>query len=213
MNDRSYFDPLGYESLGHSVIRALMASPANALDDIGSFTGVGIYALFYRGDFPSYAKLAEYNRNSEHPDEWPIYIGKAESGSGKRKGLEDIFGKTSVRALSTRIRAHRNSISQTPTLRTSDFSVRLLTMPPVWVPLAEAMAIRLFAPLWNATVDGFGNHAPGKGRAAGKRPMWDTLHPGRAWAVDLPQHQLELAQIEHEVGRRLEETYPHSWQV
>jgi hypothetical protein len=31
-------------------------------------------------------------------------------------------------------------------------------------------------------LDGFGNHDPGSGRYGGQRPLWDILHPGRAWA-------------------------------
>lgn len=42
-----------------------------------------------------------------------------------------------------------------------------------------------FAPIWNRTLDGFGNHDPGKGRRAGQRPSWDVLHPGRSWAERL----------------------------
>jgi len=48
--------------------------------------------------------------------------------------------------------------------------------------LAERFLIEHYRPVWNTVVDGFGNHAPGRGRASMKRPRWDILHPGRPWA-------------------------------
>jgi hypothetical protein len=56
----------------------------------------------------------------------------------------------------------------------------------VWTPLAERFLIEHYHPIWNTVVDGFGNHDPGKGRHAMKRPRWDILHPGRPWAALLP---------------------------
>ena len=55
----------------------------------------------------------------------------------------------------------------------------------VFIPLGESLLISHHKPLWNAVVDGFGNHAPGSGRAEGKKPMWDVIHPGRPWAAEL----------------------------
>jgi len=67
----------------------------------------------------------------------------------------------------------------------------------VFIPLGESLLISHYRPLWNAVVDGFGNHPPGSGRSTGKKPMWDVLHPGRSWAEDLkaactPEHVLSL---------------------
>ena len=47
----------------------------------------------------------------------------------------------------------------------------------------EASLIRKFQPLWNAIIDGFGNHTPGEGRFNQAKSGWDVLHPGRAWAA------------------------------
>jgi hypothetical protein len=51
--------------------------------------------------------------------------------------------------------------------------------------LGETLLISHYKPLWNLVVDGFGNHPPGGGRAKGKKPMWDVIHPGRKWAENL----------------------------
>jgi hypothetical protein len=49
----------------------------------------------------------------------------------------------------------------------------------------EAELIRRFQPLWNATIDGFGNHDPGAGRYNQANSDWDVIHPGRPWAKKL----------------------------
>jgi hypothetical protein len=44
--------------------------------------------------------------------------------------------------------------------------------------------IRKFQPVWNIILDGFGNHAPGKGRAAGKISKRDVMRSGRPWILN-----------------------------
>lgn len=46
----------------------------------------------------------------------------------------------------------------------------------------EAALIRYYQPLWNTTIDGFGNHDPGSGRYSQAKSDWDVIHPGRLWA-------------------------------
>jgi hypothetical protein len=46
----------------------------------------------------------------------------------------------------------------------------------------EASLIKLNMPLWNTSVDGFGNHDPGSGRYEQAKSDWDVIHSGRAWA-------------------------------
>jgi hypothetical protein len=48
-------------------------------------------------------------------------------------------------------------------------------------------------------IDGFGNHDPGKGRHAGLRPRWDTLHPGRPWAERLQPRDEDEKAIQREI--------------
>ena len=45
--------------------------------------------------------------------------------------------------------------------------------------MAERFLIEHFRPIWNVVLDGFGNHDPGKGRTAMKRPRWDSSHAGK----------------------------------
>jgi hypothetical protein len=73
----------------------------------------------------------------------------------------------------------------------------------IWIPLGEALVIAKFSPLWNNLIDGFGNHDPGKGRYAGLRPRWDTLHPGRKWAYKCQERSETLELIQREVMAHL----------
>ncbi len=84
--------------------------------------------------------------------------------------------------LSSRINQHTESISAAKNLSLSDFRCRWLVVDEVFIPLGESLLISHFKPLWNVVVEGFGNHDPGAGRASGRKPAWDVLHPGRAWA-------------------------------
>ena len=57
----------------------------------------------------------------------------------------------------------------------------------------EAALIRLYTPLWNSSIDGFGNHDPGKGRYNQAKSDWDVFHPGRKWADKCQgRHSTEL---------------------
>ncbi|MDN6478191.1 Eco29kI family restriction endonuclease [Corynebacterium variabile] len=181
------FDPLSYENLGESITRALDAVEPVKLTDLAKFPGAGIYALYYLGDFEPYRLLAEVNRNEETGPTKAIYIGKAEaenSRTGKTDQTSDAGAKPK---LYDRIQDHRKSIEAAVNLDVEDFMVRALTVAPTWIPLAEVVSIRVHSPVWNSiTVGGLGNHNPGSGRAKGKRSPWDTLHPGRSWAADIP---------------------------
>ena len=53
----------------------------------------------------------------------------------------------------------------------------------IWIPLAEALLIERFKPVWNHLIDGFGIHDPGEGRRKQERSKWDTIHPGRSFAA------------------------------
>jgi hypothetical protein len=88
-----------------------------------------------------------------------------------------------------RVREHHRSIDDTENLNAADFQVRLLVVMPIWIPLAEAMAIRRYQPLWNSELQGFGIHAPGSGRGLQQRSQWDELHPGRGFAAGLKRNE------------------------
>jgi hypothetical protein len=73
-----------------------------------------------------------------------------------------------------------------------DFQCRFLVVDDIWIPLAESMLIEIFRPAWNMVIDGFGIHAPGKGRYGQQRSVWDSLHPGRSWAERLPPNIVDM---------------------
>lgn len=54
-------------------------------------------------------------------------------------------------------------------------------------------------------IDGFGNHDPGKGRYNQMRSRWDTLHPGRSWAVKCKKRSETSKQIIGELEEFLRE--------
>jgi hypothetical protein len=175
MSDPTNYNPLDKVHLGESIIRALLDTVPEPLGDIQPFRGVGIYAIYYTGDFSAYQKLAE--RNMKGKFEMPIYVGKAVP-KGARKGIDTVIGKE----LYNRLKDHADSIKQSANLQLKDFYCRHLNIDDVWIPLGETLLIERFHPLWNLLVDGFGNHDPGAGRREGKLPIWDMLHPGRGWA-------------------------------
>lgn len=176
------YNPLDYVSISDSLAAALETSPLVTFDRIERFYGDGVYALYYSGSYGPYAPLSE--QNDLVPGSWPIYIGK--SAPSTRKGAS-VLGEADACQAGTGLynrvaRNHCKSIEQADNLSVGDFSVRLLVLSPIWVPLAESAMISRYMPLWNTLLDGFGNHAPGKGRAGSKLSVWDTLHPGRPWA-------------------------------
>ncbi|MBY4797667.1 Eco29kI family restriction endonuclease [Collinsella sp. AGMB00827] len=184
MKPRSY-NPLDYTSLSESIAHELMGSDVIPLDRIDKFYGDGVYALFYCGEFPAYAELSEANRKK--PGCLPIYIGKAAPRT--LTGHDPQVSTKDTPDMSTRLydrvaREHRRSIEQATNLDIADFSCRMLILNPVWVALTESALISRYIQIWNSVVPGFGNHPPGKGRAAGKISRWDILHPGRGRETD-----------------------------
>jgi len=171
------FNPLDKKNLGASVAEAMLEQTPQPLGELKQFFGVGIYAIYYVGDFEAYTPLAERNRNGTF--QAPIYVGKAVP-KGARKG--GGVGEVRSKALYDRLREHADSVQLAANLNIKDFFCRFLVVDDIWIPLGESLLIAKFAPLWNALIDGFGNHDPGSGRYKGLRPRWDVLHPGRAWA-------------------------------
>lgn len=172
------YNPLDKLNLGRSVANALLASELQALPP-DSFQGAGIYAIYYYGSNPLYQWISAYNNNPTMKELWPIYIGKA-GGSGSRKGSFDLVNTGN--ALFNRIRKHSYSIEAGAQLDLGDFKCRYLTIDSIWIPLGEQLLIQKFQPLWNHTIDGFGNNDPGARRKNQYTSPWDLLHPGRNYA-------------------------------
>jgi len=177
MENEQLFNPLDKRNLGKSVVEALLTTTERPLAAGESFAGAGVYAIYYRGDFPCYRPLSALNKVK---GAYPIYVGKA-IPKGGRKGTA-LDASLDSFSLSKRLQEHAASIISVPSLKIQDFSCRALVVDDIWITLGEAFLIQKFQPLWNQVVEGFGNHDPGAGRYVGKRPLWDELHPGRSWA-------------------------------
>lgn len=196
MSDTPY-NPLDKKNLGVSVADALLASPVSSLPPETSFIGAGIYAIY----FPAYAPIAERNREGRF--EAPIYIGKAIPAGARRGGG---LGLTTGPVLFRRLNEHAQSIAQAENLRLADFFCRYLVVDDIWIPLGESLLIERFAPVWNSTVEGFGNHDPGSGRYNSQRPLWDMVHPGRPWANRLRDNRRSAQHILDTLALRLSAT-------
>jgi hypothetical protein len=172
------YNPLDKRSLGQSVANALLRRPTEALQGVAAFNGAGIYALYYVGGFTPYRPISLANSTGQFKQ--PIYVGKAVPAGARKGGFG--LGANPGRVLFRRLNEHAESIRTAKNLSLDDFHCRYLVTDDIWIPLAEAMLIDIFNPIWNKLLDGFGNHDPGKGRYPQQRAPWDTLHPGRSWA-------------------------------
>jgi hypothetical protein len=169
------YDPLDYENLARSVVDALLTAEEESLPPSETFEGAGVYAIYYRGEFEGYHSLVKADPLP------PIYVGKADPTGARKGGGRMATG----RELYQRLTQHSKSISQAENIQLADFTCRYLVVVPVWITLAERFLVEHYKPVWNVAIDGFGNHDPGAGRRAMKRPRWDILHPGRPWAASL----------------------------
>ena len=154
-------------------------TPTHQLPPAESFEGVGVYALFYRGDFELYRSMANVNISS---CTLPIYVGKAVPPGWRTARTTQV---KIVRGLLGRLREHSNNIAQVGNLDPTDFQCQFMILDNIETDLisaVEANLIRLYTPLWNTIVDGFGNHDPGSGRYYQAKSEWDVLHAGRRWA-------------------------------
>lgn len=190
------FNPLDKKNLGESIVQALLESPLTRINEVEAFKGAGVYAIYYFGNFPHYVTLAK--RTNQH-GEPPIYVGKA-TPQGGRKG-SSLTSSLESEALHSRLKEHAKSIDSVEELKVADFWCRFIVVDDIWIPLAEALLIQRFNPLWNTVVEGFGNHDPGKGRYNGKRPLWDLLHPGRKWAKKCKPPRQSLDAVLSDVSR------------
>ncbi len=90
--------------------------------------------------------------------------------------------------LKQRLNEHARSISAAHNLDINDFTCKFLIIPHEQsevISVIESRLIMLLRPIWNSSVDGFGNHDPGKGRYNQAKSEWDKAHPGRSWVEKL----------------------------
>jgi len=172
----------------------MINTPMESLPPDEKFSGGGVYALYYSGDFPLYQKI--YSQNKE----LPIYVGKAVL-PGWRQGRDTV--KENDPALFRRLSEHSRSINAAKNLELAHFSCRFVVLKSQEADListVEAAMTRKYNPLWNSHIDGFGNHDPGKGRYEQAKSEWDVLHPGREWANRLKGNQPDRNKVKEKVG-------------
>lgn len=167
------FDPSNPNVAGRIVGITMIAQDRKPLANVERFYGSGVYAIYYNGKFPAYAKITK----REHP----IYVGKADPADQAAKTAMEQGDR-----LSNRLNDHRKNIAKAATtLRLEDFEYRAIVVQTGWQTSAEDYLIHLFKPIWNSEVGicyGFGKHGDDPGTRANLRSPWDTLHPGRDWA-------------------------------
>lgn len=187
---RSVFDPSNPKVIGRFTALAMVAQERVPLASIGQFYGSGVYAIYYRGDYPLYAPLSG--------SETPIYVGQAAPGEQGAHSARDQGPR-----LAARLNEHRKNVAKaTTTLDVNDFEARFLVVQSGWETAAEDYLIHLFRPIWNNETNllyGLGKHGDSATTRANKRSPWDTLHPGRAWAAKSTEDARSREQIVAEV--------------
>jgi len=185
------FDPTDPNLVGRMIALALTAQPPMSFSAIEGdrFYGAGVYALYYKGDLPEYARLKDLPH--------PIYVGKADPASPSSVNVVEQGER-----LFSRLRDHARSIRQARNLELSDFEVRYLVVAGNWQRAAEIFLIRLMNPIWNLEAKilfGFGKHGDSAETRANGRSPWDTLHPGRKFAEEIVEDQIPLDVIKSSI--------------
>lgn len=175
-------------------IRFFNGTPVHPLPPPARFRGTGVYALYYTGRKGVYSDYGRMNRTSyEHP----IYVGKAVPKGWRQARVTDD-PEAQATELQSRLREHSKNIEKVFGIELSDFSCRFVILEGAasdMIGTIEAALIKLHRPLWNTTMDGFGNHTPGKGRFEQAKSDWDVIHIGRTWAdkcTGIPHEPAEI---------------------
>jgi hypothetical protein len=177
----------------------LLKSPVHKLPLGIQCEGAGVYAIYYKGDFEHYKKLAALNKVT---CQRPIYVGKAVPPGWRQTRQSE----TVASSLCNRLREHGRGIESVKNLSVENFTCRFMILEGQesnLISTIESELIRRFIPLWNSVIDGFGNHDPGSGRYNQSPSEWDILHPGRIWAQRLtgkpPSRKNAISKIHHAI--------------
>lgn len=168
----SIFNPANPRTVGLFVSIALLAQEREPLGDVKPYYGSGVYAIYYKGDYPAYKPLVR----TEHP----IYVGKADPAVPDARTPEEQRDR-----LARRLRDHAKAIRRADKLDIDHFTCRQLVVASGLQVAAENYLIDLFKPIWNKEMKiayGIGKHGDAPTTRANLRSPWDTLHQGRAWA-------------------------------
>ena len=117
------YNPLDKKRIGEQIVAALLAQPIHPLPP-EKFIGAGVYALYYTGDFPSYALLSATNKDGKY--RLPIYVGKAVPDGTRKSGRNTSENQGTV--LYRRLNEHAKSIYAVKNLKLEDFCCRFLAV-------------------------------------------------------------------------------------
>lgn len=180
---RVSFDPSDPKTIGRMVSLALIAQPRIPLANIPQAYGSGVYALYYHGDHPLYAKIRD--------TETPIYVGKADpqnpDASDSREQGSKLTGRLKEHADTIAVsEAYADKMKLAPPLypiRLADFTCRRLVCATNAQLVAEKHLIRMFWPVWNSETKacwGMAKHGDAASTRKNKRSPWHVVHPGKA---------------------------------
>jgi Eco29kI restriction endonuclease len=176
-----------FVELVKDAVRFFNGTPVRELPPTESFLGTGVYALYYIGRAGIYERYGELNRLAYGH---PIYVGKAVPKGWRQARVADDPASQS-RELFSRLRQHSRSIAMGANLNID------------MIGTIEAALIKLHRPLWNTSLDGFGNHDPGSGRYNQAKSDWDVVHAGRSWAVKCQGVAKDVKTVKANIARHL----------
>jgi hypothetical protein len=190
------FDPLHPAEIGRLLRERLEEQELTSFPP-PEFLGAGLYAIYWVGKLPLYSRLKDTMV--------PVYVGKAEAGNSSY-GYEPNYD---ANKLWKRIEKHANSVREvegpsSTAIHRDDFRVRFLALDDAWIVLGERALLREYRPvLWNSIMNGFGSNPPGTARK-NARSVWDTVHPGRPRAGQLPNRKFTLGEMLERIERGIE---------
>ncbi|MBV9066250.1 MAG: Eco29kI family restriction endonuclease [Methylobacteriaceae bacterium] len=180
------FDPANPDTIGRLVVLALLAQDRVPLLELRPTYGSGVYAIYYVGDHPAYAEIAN--------TETPIYVGKADpdeprAATPREQGVR-LFGRLADHRDAVReVETYATANGITDALRVQDFECRRLVCATNAQLVAERHLIDVFKPAWNSETKicfGISKHGDNSETRRNKKSPWDVLHPGRDWAMTSP---------------------------
>jgi hypothetical protein len=208
------FDPSDPKTVGRMVSIALLAQPRLLLGSVKPAYGSGVYAIYYEGAHPLYARISG--------TETPIYVGKADPANGDASTPREQGPR-----LTARLIEHAGTIATAEqyanvqnfpeglhAIRLSEFSCRRLVCATNAQLVAERHLIRMFWPVWNSDTKacwGLSKHGDAAKTRKNKRSPWDVVHPGRPWALDDElEDKASAAEIQDRIGAVLNKYPPRT---
>lgn len=208
------FDPSDPKTVGRMVSIALLAQPRVPLRSIKPAYGSGVYAIYYEGHHPLYARISG--------TETPIYVGKADPTNGDASTAREQGPRLTARLIEhagTVVTAEQYARKWTlpeglHAIRLSEFSCRRLVCATNAQLVAERHLIRMFWPVWNSDTKacwGMSKHGDAAKTRKNKRSPWDVVHPGRPWALDGELvDKASATEIEARIGAVLDKYPPRT---